>query len=61
MTTITAYFADDDKRCPWRVLVNGKTDPVNRVFENVADIEDTYAALKVAGLIGEYQITILRD
>ena len=40
----------------YRVLVDGKPDPANRLFAGRADIRETYAAFTKAGL-GHYEIS----
>ena len=59
---LTAYkiATPADEKTPWRVLVNGKTDKANRDFESPADIQECYDAIRDAGLIDDYSLTILR-
>ncbi len=55
---IEAYLYDDPEKntCPWRVLVDGKPDPRNRVFSDMRDIRATYLMLKAHGFYADYQI-----
>lgn len=46
--------------CPWRVRIDGKTDPRNRDFKDVPDIRDTFAALQEAGFYEGYEIIVQR-
>lgn len=61
-TRLVAYKLRNpaDIKTPWRVIVNGKADPANRDFVDPSDIEDTYDALRDAGLIEDYSLTILK-
>lgn len=61
-TRLTAYKLRNpaDVKTPWRVIVNGKADPANRDFVDPSDIQECYDALRDAGLIEDYSLTILK-
>lgn len=61
-TKLTAYKLAQpaDARTPWRVLVNDKADPANRDFKDPTDIQECYDALREAGVIEDYSLTILK-
>lgn len=62
-TKLVAYKLrhPEHKDTPWRVIVNGKADPVNRDFKDPADIMELYDYLRDEGLVEDYTLTILKS
>ena len=58
--TIKAYRREDDNsKCPWRVLINGKEDPLNRDFKDKQDIHDWFDTMTANGFYKDYDLIFI--